>query len=144
MFSDEELARRQANIGKGTGTGRLPKSDWSNFTNRRIFGTPGDTRQALLDANTWLAVTSYLTGPDLGHYAAFYYRMKPDILKVKAPTLLLSDTGDEVHPIDMEVAKLRPDFKYVEFSNGNFMEFMTQPKKWVDIVDAWLKSTIKR
>lgn len=144
MFSDEELARRQANIGKGTGTGRLPKADWSNFSNRRIFGTPGDTRQALLDANTWLAVTSYLTGPDLGHYAAFYYRMKPDVLKVKAPTLLLSDTGDEVHPIDMEVAKLRPDFKYVEFSNGNFMEFMTQPKKWVDIVDAWLKATVKK
>jgi pimeloyl-ACP methyl ester carboxylesterase len=142
MFSDEELARRQANIGKGTGTGRLPKADGSNFQ-RRMFGTPGDTRQALLDANAWLTITQYISGPDLGHYAAFHYRMKPDLMKVKVPTLLLSDTGDEVNPIDKEVAKLRPDFKYVEFSNGNFMEFMTQPKKWADIVDAWLKATVK-
>ena len=70
--------------------------------------------------------------------------MKPDVLKVKAPTLLLSDTGDEVNPIDKEVAKLRPDFKYVEFSAGNFMEFMTQPKRWAEIVDEWLKATVKR
>lgn len=143
MFSDEELARRQANIGKGIGTGRLPKADGSNFQ-RRGFGTPGDTRQELLDANAWLTISQYMTGPDLGHYAAYYYRMKPDILKIKVPTLLLSDTGDAVNPIDKEVAALRPDFKYVEFSSGNFMEFMTQPKKWADIVDEWLKATVKR
>ncbi|MCU0757674.1 MAG: alpha/beta hydrolase [Steroidobacteraceae bacterium] len=139
MFSDEQLARYQANIGKGSGTGRLPQADGSNFTRRRLFGTPGDTRQELLDANAWLTITSYLTGPDLGHYAAFHYRMKPDLMKVRVPTLLLSDTGDEVNPIDKEVARLRPDFEYVEFSNGNFMEFMTQPRKWALIVDAWLK-----
>lgn len=144
MFSDEDLARYQAAFGKATGTGRLPKADGSHFSSRRIYGTPGDTRQALLDANTWLTITAYLTGPDLGHYAAFRYHMKPDVLKVKAPTLLLSDTGDEVNPIDKEVAKLRPDFKYVEFSSGNFMEFMTQPKRWADIVDEWLKTTVKR
>ena len=144
MFSDEQLARFQANIGKGAGTGRLPKLDGSNFSGRRLWGTPGDTRQALLDANAWLTITAYLTGPDLGHYAAFHYRMKPDVMRIKAPTLLLSDTGDEVNPIDKEVAKLRPDFKYVEFSNGNFMEFMTQPKKWADIVDEWIKATVKR
>jgi pimeloyl-ACP methyl ester carboxylesterase len=142
MFSDEELARRQSNIGKGTGTGRLPKADGSNFA-RRVYGTPGDTRQELLDANAWLTITSYLSGPDLGHYAAFHYRMKPDLLKVKVPTLLLTDAGDEVHPIDKEVARLRPDFKYVEFSSGNFMEFMTQPGKWAGLVDEWLKATVK-
>lgn len=142
MFSDEELARRQAQIGKGTGTGRLPKADGSNFT-RRFFGNQDDTRQELLDANAWLTITSYMTGPDLGHYAAYYYRMQPDIMKIKVPTLLLSDTGDAVNPIDKEVAKLRPDFEYVEFSDGNFMEFMAQPKKWADIVDAWMKDNVK-
>jgi pimeloyl-ACP methyl ester carboxylesterase len=143
MFSDEDLARRQAQIGKGTGTGRLPKADGSNFQ-RRLFGTPGDTRQELLDANAWLTITQYITGPDLGHFAAFYYHMKPDLMKVKVPTLLLSDTGDEVNAIDKEVARLRPDFKYVEFSNGNFMEFMTQPVKWADVVDDWIKGNVKR
>jgi pimeloyl-ACP methyl ester carboxylesterase len=142
MFPDEELARRQARIGKGTGTGRLPLPDGSNFT-RRFFGDSKDTRQELLNANAWLTITSYLTGPDLGHYAAYYYRMRPDILKIKVPTLLLSDTGDAVNPIDKEVARLRPDFKYVEFSNGNFMEFMTKPGKWADIVDEWMKGNVK-
>ena len=139
MFSDEDLARYQAGIGKRPGTGRLPKADGSNFA-RPIFGTPGDRRQELLDANAWLTITAYLTGPDLGHYAAFHYRMRPDVLNIKVPTLIISDTGDEVHPIDKEVAKLRPDFSYIEFSNGNFMEFMTQPKKWADIVETWLQS----
>lgn len=142
MFSDEELAKRQARIGKGTGTGRLPMADGSNFT-RRFPGNQEDTRQELLNANTWLTITSYITGPDLGHYAAYYYRMQPDIMKIKVPTLLLSDTGDAVNPIDKEVAKLRPDFKYVEFSNGNFMEFMAQPKKWASLVDEWMKSNVK-
>jgi pimeloyl-ACP methyl ester carboxylesterase len=143
MFSDEELARRQARIGKGTGTGRLPMADGSNFT-RRFPGNSGDTRQEILDANAWLTITSYLTGPDLGHYAAYFYRMQPDIMKIKVPTLLLSDTGDAVNPIDKEVARLRPDFKYVEFSNGNFMEFMAQPRKWADIADGWMKANVKR
>jgi pimeloyl-ACP methyl ester carboxylesterase len=142
MFSDEDLARYQSRIGKGTGTGRLPKADASNFK-WTMFGTPGDTRQELLDANAWLTITRYLSGPDLGHYAAFHYQMKPDLMRVKVPTLLLSDTGDEVNPIDKEVARLRPDFKYVEFSNGNFMEFMTQPRKWADLVDAWIKENVK-
>jgi len=137
MWPDEELARRQANIGKGTGTGRLPKADGSNFVGRS-FGDPNDTRQELLNANAWLTITRYLTGPDLGHYAAYHYRMQPDIEKIKVPVLLLSDTGDAINPTDKKVAALRPDFKYVEFSNGNFMEFMTQPKKWADIVGEWM------
>lgn len=141
MFSDEELARRQANIGKGTGTGRLPKADGSNFTRR--FSAGNMDNQDVITANAWLTVTSYMTGPDLGHYAAYYYRMKPDIMKIKVPTLLLSDTGDAVNPIDKEVAALRPDFKYVEFSNGNFMQFMAEPKRWAHLVGDWRKQTIK-
>ncbi len=143
MFPDEELVRRRARIGKGTGTGRLPLTDSSNFTRRSFFGDSSDKRQELLNANAWLTITSYLTGPDLGHYAAYYYRMRPDIMKIKVPTLLLSDTGDAVSPIDKEVARLRPDFKYVEFSNGNIMEFMIQPGKWANIVDEWMKANVK-
>ena len=65
-------------------------------------------------------------------------------MRIKVPTLLLSDTGDAVNPIDKEVAKLQPDPGTSRFSNGNFMEFMTQPKKWADIVDEWIKATVKR
>lgn len=142
MWPQEELDRRQANIGKGTGTGRLPKADGSNFA-RRGFGDPNDTRQELLNANAWLTITSYLTGPDLGHYAAYHYLMRPDIEKIKVPTMIMSDTGDAINPVDKSVVALRPDFKYVEFSNGNFMEFMTQPQKWADISSEWLKTKVK-
>ena len=141
MFSDEELTKRQANIGKGTGTGRLPMADGSNFTRRFSAGNMDD--QGVITANAWLTITSYMTGPDLGHYAAYYYHMKPDLMKIKVPTLLLSDTGDAVNVIDKEVAKLRPDFKYVEFSNGNFMQFMAEPKKWAKIVAEWRAQNVK-
>ena len=141
MFSDEELVKRQANIGKGTGSGRLPKADGSNFTRRFSAGNMDD--QGVITANAWLTITSYMTGPDLGHYAAYYYHMKPDLMKVKVPTLLLSDTGDAVNVIDKEVAKLRPDFKYVEFSSGNFMQFMAESKRWAHLVGDWRKQTVK-
>ena len=141
MFSDEELAKRQARIGKGAGPGRLPQPNGSHLSRR--FNPDKPQSQELMNADTWLTITSFITGPDLGHYAAYFYHMQPDIMKIKVPTLLLSDTGDAVNPIDKQVIDLRPDFQYVEFSNGNFMQFMAEPKRWAAIVDGWTKKTIK-
>jgi pimeloyl-ACP methyl ester carboxylesterase len=141
MWRPEWIEPVRARIGKGTGTGRLPKVDGSNFA-RRWPVTEND-RQELKDAYAWLTITSYMSGPDIGHWAAFYYDAKPDILNIKAPTLLISDTGDEVNPMDKDVIKLRPDFKYVEFSNGNFMELMADPAKWAKIVSEWRRETVK-
>ena len=65
---------------------------------------------------------------------------------IKVPTLLLSDTGDAVNPIDKrsrEAAGRTSKLRRV-LERQLHVEFMTQPKKWADIVDEWIKATVKR
>ena len=84
-----------------------------------------------------------MQGPDIGHWAAFHYDMMPDVPRIKVPTILLTDTGDPIHVMDKRLAGLRPDFTYVEFSNGDLLEFMAEPKRWATIVADWKAKNVK-
>ena len=110
---------------------RMPVEDGSHI---RAFKpqTPPDS-QEILNAKMWNMLLGYIQGPDIGHYAAFHYDMFPDLKAVKAPGLILSDTKDPVNKQDKRVAGLRPDWKYVEFSNGDLFQFMAEPKRWAKI-----------
>jgi pimeloyl-ACP methyl ester carboxylesterase len=130
QFNAEERARYQARMGKGRP--RTPVLDGSHLT--RMMSFPMSSQdQEILDAKTWLAITSFIQGPDIGHWAAFHYDMEPDLRAINVPGMILTDTEDEVHYIDVRVSKMRPDFKYVEFSDGNLLELMAQPKRWAAI-----------
>lgn len=130
LFNAEELAGYQSRMGKGTP--RTPVLDGSHLTRMMKFPMTSQ-EQKILDAKTWLAITSFIQGPDIGHWAAFHYDMEPDLMAIKVPGLILTDIEDDVHYIDVRVAKMRPDFKYMEFSDGNLLELMAQPKKWAQI-----------
>jgi pimeloyl-ACP methyl ester carboxylesterase len=136
MWTPEELAKLQKAVGGGS---RTPVPDGTHL-NRRFRGRNFDsnTPQKLMDALTWLEITSFITGPDIGHYAAFRYEMRPDIETIKVPGLILSDTSDAIHPIDLQVAGIGPNFKYAEFSNGNYLAFMAEPDRWAQIVSEFL------
>lgn len=121
---------------------RTPLADGSHLT--RYFYRAKTNRQALLDALTWSTITSYIEGPDIGHWAAFHYDMMLDVPKIKVPVLLLSDTGDPVNKMDKRLAAARPDFKYVEFSNGNELEFMTDPNRWASVYATWRAQVVKK
>jgi len=133
LFNEEELAGYQSRIGTATGTGRTPQPDGSHFVRRFGFPPPEPGRQEIQDAKTWLTITSYVQGPDIGHYAAFHYNMMPDFMAIKAPGMIMTDLRDDVHYIDVRAAETRPDFKYVEFSDGNLLEMMAQPEKWARV-----------
>ncbi len=120
---------------------RVALPDGSHLTRR--FNQAGPMRQDLLEAITWSIVTSYMQGPDIGHWAAFHYDMMRDIPKIAVPVLLLSDTRDAVHHMDKRLAAARPDFSYVEFSNGGALEFMTDPIRWANIYSAWRGKVVK-
>ncbi len=120
---------------------RTPLTDGSHLTQR--FYMNRTNRQELLDAITWFTLTSYMQGPDIGHWAAFHYDMMLDVPKIKIPVLLLSDTGDAVNKMDKRLAAARPDFKYVEFSSGDVFEFMTDPARWANVYSSWLGEVIK-
>ncbi|NKB44314.1 MAG: alpha/beta fold hydrolase [Alphaproteobacteria bacterium] len=130
LFNAEELAGYQSRMGKGRP--RTPVLDGSHLT--RMMSFPMSSQeQKILDAKTWLAITSFIQGPDIGHYAAFHYDMEPDLMAINVPGMILADTEDDVHYIDVRVSKMRPDFKYAEFSDGNLLEFMAQPEKWAKL-----------
>ena len=63
--------------------------------------------------------------------------MEPDLKAITVPGMILTDTEDEVHYIDVRVSKMRPDFKYVVFSDGNMLEMMAQPEKWAKLASQF-------
>jgi pimeloyl-ACP methyl ester carboxylesterase len=120
---------------------RTPLPNGSHLT--RAFNSDKIEPQEILDAKTWLTIGVFIQGPDIGHWAAFHYDMLPDLPKIHVPTLLLSDTEDPVNVMDKRLAGLRPDFKYVEFSDGNLFEFMAEPQRWAKIVADWKTANVK-
>jgi hypothetical protein len=64
-------------------------------------------------------------------------------MAIKAPGLIITDTADAIHYLDVEGAKLRPDFTYKVLSEGNTGEIMIQPKKWAEIAADWMKSSVQ-
>ncbi|MDG2319531.1 MAG: alpha/beta hydrolase [Rhodospirillaceae bacterium] len=120
---------------------RTPLADGSHLSHSFQGRTPPDSAQ-ILEARTWMTLTSFISGPNLAHWAVFHYDMLPDLEAIKAPGLILSDANDSLHPIDLRVAEMRPDFEYVEFSQGSIFAFMTEPKRWAKIA-AEYKSKIE-
>ena len=123
---------------------RTPKLDGSHLIKAFNLLPMSNQEQSILNARTWLAITSFIQGPDIGHWAAFHYDMIPDLKAINVPGMILTDTEDDVHYIDIRVSKIRPDFKYHVFSEGNLLEFMAQPKRWATIAAEFSKEIQKR
>ena len=123
---------------------RTPTLDGSHLIKAFNLLPMSNQEKAILDARTWLAITSFIQGPDIGHWAAFHYDMIPDLEAISVPGLILTDTEDDVHYIDVRVSKIRPDFKYHVFSEGNLLEFMAQPKRWAMIAAEFYEDIKKR
>jgi pimeloyl-ACP methyl ester carboxylesterase len=124
---------------------RTPKPDGSHLNflfkyppTNGVAPTTGE-----LMARTWMSVLMFLEGNDIGHPAAFKYDMTADLKTLKTPVLILSDAKDAIHYIDLRVAKMRPDFTYREFSQGNTGEIMIQPNHWADLAAEFIRTSVK-
>ena len=124
---------------------RTPKQDGAHlsflFRNPPADGVPPTAGELM--AKTWMAVLMFLEGNDIGHPAAFKYDMTADLKTLKTPVLILSDAKDAIHYIDLRVAKMRPDFTYREFSQGNTGEIMIQPKHWAELAAEFIHASVK-
>jgi pimeloyl-ACP methyl ester carboxylesterase len=83
---------------------------------------------------TWAALTMFQQDQDIGHAAAYSYDMEPDLIRVKAPTLVLSDKGDTLAAMDARAVRLCPDFKFRQFSEGKALSLVAEPERWADVV----------
>ncbi len=65
-----------------------------------------------------------------GHNAAFKYDMKIDALAITVPTLILTNTGDDIYENALRLKALRPDFEYVELEGGTHDIVDEKPIEW--------------
>jgi pimeloyl-ACP methyl ester carboxylesterase len=122
---------------------RTPRTDGSHMGAwfRPFPGDiPGDP--ATLASRTWMLMSLFMMGPDVGKPAVFTHDMAGDVARITAPTLILTDLGDFVHPWDLRVATLRPDFAYQVFSGSGPMSMMNEPDRWARVVADFVQSTI--
>ncbi len=128
---------------------RLPKpgpiaieSDGSHLSKRfqgRVNVTVGWTRLDAMQKNfmqtLWAGETFWY-----GHKAAYEYDMMTDFMALKAPTLILSNSTDDIYHLAQRARQLRPDMAYAELSGGTHDIVDEQPEAWAAAVAQYLKS----
>ena len=66
--------------------------------------------------------------------AVFANDMAADLDSVRAPTRILTDSGDSLHGQDSQVAERRADFSLEVFSDGGSFSLMLDPQRWAERV----------
>jgi pimeloyl-ACP methyl ester carboxylesterase len=120
---------------------RTPRADGSNFSKFFTYDVPGDPHPqtaANLRSRTWMLLSMYMMGPDIGHWAVYHYDMTADAKAIRAPTLILTDAHDGINYMDVRLARLRPDFAYQVFSNFTGIQMMNEPRRWAEMVGAFV------
>ncbi len=74
----------------------------------------------------------------LGFEAALAHDMRSDLLALGVPTLILTNTGEDLYEASRRAATLRPDFAYAELEGGTHDIIDEQPQAWAAIVADFL------
>ncbi|MDJ0700714.1 MAG: alpha/beta hydrolase [Woeseiaceae bacterium] len=74
-----------------------------------------------------------------GHHAAFIYDHAASISRLKHPTLVLTNTGDQIYEEAQMTRGQRPDFAYVELNGGGIDVVDQLTTEWVDSVSNFLR-----
>jgi pimeloyl-ACP methyl ester carboxylesterase len=75
-----------------------------------------------------------------GHNAAFTYDQAPRLPLITQPTLILSNTGDEIYSHAEAAHAIRPDFAFAALEGGGVDICDQQPDAWADVVAGFLNS----
>ena len=74
-----------------------------------------------------------------GHHAAYQYRHDEALKKVTVPSLILTNTGDQIYPLAKKAHEIRPDFEFAELDGGGIDIVDQQPEAWSDAVAAYIQ-----
>jgi len=75
-----------------------------------------------------------------GHHAAYIYNHNVSLAKVQHPTLIITNTGDQIYANAQETMKMRPDFAYAELQGGGVDIVDQQPEAWAEAIAKFLKA----
>jgi pimeloyl-ACP methyl ester carboxylesterase len=91
-----------------------------------------------LAAITWATLGIFMAAtPSETYKAVFSNDMAEDLRAIRAPTLILTDSGDTLHQSDLKAAAMRPDFSLKVFSSGKSFALMGEPQRWAETLAAF-------
>lgn len=122
----------------------VPKADGSHFVEAfkiryDMYGSNPPPDPALITRYTVERFMGY--GPFwYGHHAAFAYDHAAAILRIRRPTLILTNTGDQIYENSKVAHRMRPDFDFVAIPGGGIDIMDQEPEAWVAAIDAYMQA----
>jgi haloalkane dehalogenase len=119
----------------------VPQPDGSHLVaawNQRCAASPGWTDIAAMHRYT----VEMLANPDHYHWgfeAAFAHDLSADLTAIASPTLILTNTGEDLYEASRRAHRLRPDFAFAALDGGTHDIVDEQPEAWVAAVAAFLR-----
>lgn len=135
-FSDDDLARLASYEHAPEAYSRDGSHLVDLFARRARF-SPGWTDERVMHRRL---VDQLWAGPEVwyGHHAAFAYDMRPDFMQLEVPTMILTNTGDDIYDLAQVASKARPDLTFVEMQGGTHDIVDEQPLAWANAVARWV------
>lgn len=117
-----------------------PQADGSHLLaawNQRLAASPGWSHIEAMHRY----VTALLANPEHYHWgftAAFAHDMAADLTAITAPTLILSNTGEDLYAASRRAHALRPDFAFAALEGGTHDIVDEQPEAWAEAIADFL------
>ena len=138
-FTKEEMAEKVP----GEHSARPIAADGSHFSQVwDLFHGVGEGKTSL-EIDHWSVITYFLAGETEwhGHNAVFTHDIWSAVEAIRAPTLLISNTGDMLNPQDRLLAEARPDFEFKEIDGGTFQYVYDDAETWAAVVAEYATRT---
>lgn len=136
-FTPDEMAKHAA----GSKKAKPIADDGSHF--KAIWDLFAGLGEEYISANvTHQSVLTYFLAGETewhGHNAVFSHDIWAAFDAVKAPTLLITNTGDMLNPQDHALARARPDFEFKEIEGGTFQYVYDDAEPWAELVAEFVK-----
>jgi pimeloyl-ACP methyl ester carboxylesterase len=119
-----------------------PVADGSHLVaawTQRVAATPGWTNLPAMHRH----VVELLANPTDYHWgftAAFAHDLRADLLAITVPTLILTNTGEDLYEASKRAGELRPDFAFAALDGGTHDIVDEQPEVWTQAVIDWLRA----
>jgi len=142
LFTDEQLASFRTFDFKPL----LPEPDGSHLLaawRQRLAATPGwtDIRAMHRYVVEMLAINETF---HLGFEAALAHDVEPDLRAIEAPTLIFTNTGEDLYDSSCRAAAMRPDFFFAALEGGTHDIVDEQPEAWSEAVVQFLRDQRRR
>jgi len=119
-----------------------PRADGSHLIaawEQRLRSSPGWSDIRAMHKH----VVTMLANPERyfwGFEAAFAYDIAPDLARISVPTMVLTNTGEDLYAASVRAAALRPDWALAALEGGTHDIVDEQPEEWAQMVARFCSS----